>query len=324
VLEGERLDLATLLAPFAGGQPREAGRVFPSAPLPLDFLRTWDGSARISLARLETPFAILEDVVVPLRLESGLLEIEDMSGKVAGGAFSGGLLLSAEDPPRARAWLQVEDLQPALLPHAQDEPWVEGAVTDVLVEGRGTGHSVAEMMARANGRLLINAGEGTLPDGYVKLFGANLFWNLFQKVNPLRDHQRDNRMECFVMHFTVRDGIAVADRSVVLQTGDVTLIGSGEVDLESETIALGLMAQPRRTLNLDPGALSNVATVEGTLADPRVSVKRTAAALGAGVTAGAAVATFGASLLIQKLYSLASVDPAPCRAALGKPAANDS
>src|SRR5690606_31183961 len=125
-------------------------------------------SARVSLGRVETPFAIFEDVVVPLRLEAGLLEIQDMSGRVAGGTFSGGLLLSTADPPQARAWLQVEDLQPALLPHAPDEPWVEGAVTDVLVEGRGTGRSIAEIMARANGRFLVSSGAGTLPDGYVK------------------------------------------------------------------------------------------------------------------------------------------------------------
>lgn len=309
-IEAARLDLRPFLSRGARRVQRE--RLLPQAALPAGLLRTLEARLVLTVAQLVTPRAEFGDLRVPLTLTDGVLEVDAAHARLAGGELDAALVLAAAPAgSRMRAgWrLQARGIEPQQLPHAADRPWIEGLRTDALLEGSGSGASIADILAGADGRLYVQSGPGRLPDAYIDLVGANLFWDVFRRLTPFGGNLA--QLDCSVMHFAVRDGIATTERGIVLQTADRTLVGSGEIDLQSESISLGLVTQ-----QLGGGTGGNFARVEGTLAEPAIRVDP-AVSFGAGVAAGTAIATGGLSLLARKLFSRGQADPEPCRTARG-------
>lgn len=88
-LKGDSLDLPSLqafLPPADAVEP--ASSAWPDAPLPLGFLRGYQGRLDLSLQRLETSWQPLENLRLSAEMADNRLQLEELSVEVLGGRFS--------------------------------------------------------------------------------------------------------------------------------------------------------------------------------------------------------------------------------------------
>jgi len=174
-----------------------------------------------------------------------------------------------------------------------------------------------EIMAGLNGKVVVDVSKGMIDNKAINLIGADVIVQILSAINPFGEKAEKAPMECTVVNFDIKDGVATTDKGIVLQTDKMFVIGNGQIDLDSEKIDIAIRTQGREALGVNVGDVTKMMGVGGTLAHPMpaLDVKGTAAA---GATVGAAVMTLGLSYAAQKALETAIKDRTPCLTALGK------
>jgi uncharacterized protein involved in outer membrane biogenesis len=321
VLQGNIKAGAVDLRPFQGSEPapkKKGDRMFSAAPLPLAALKAVDADLQLAVGTLRSTDSLFENVGAALKLQQGRLSLSPLTARLAGGDIRLTLQLdgSAEKPP-LEAELAVKQLVLGDLPKLRAEKRLEGGKTDVALKGRGRGRSMAEIAGSWTGSLLVQVGPGRIPNSKVDLAGADFLFETFSRLNPLSSQEPYSDLECAVLNFSIKDGMATSDRGIAMQTRKMTLVGSGAVNLKTEQLDLGIRPYAREGAGLGLGSIAGAARVGGTLAEPKPVIDA-ANVLKTGVSAGAAVATFGLSTLAQGMFDRSTADPRPCDTALGK------
>jgi hypothetical protein len=122
-------------------------------------------------------------------------------------------------------------------------------------------------------------------------------------------------LDCGVVRFAVKDGDAIADQTLVLETEKVLLIGGGLIDLKTEDLDLGAKLAARKGIRIGAGTLSSLIRVQGALAEPQLGTDLMGV-VKTGTKVGIAVATVGLSLIAESIYGEMSKDENPCQTAL--------
>jgi uncharacterized protein involved in outer membrane biogenesis len=311
-LYAERIDLPSLGSGGEATTPER--RLFPSTPLPLSALAALDADITLDARRVDTGQAPLQNLETRLRLDSGGLRIEPFTADVAGGRMQAVATLTAgDDAARAKLDLDIRQLEPGRLPGLRDA--VTGAPTDLTFEAAGEGASFAAIMASLDGRLLAQSGPGSLNNSKASAASSDLLLETYRLLDPTASRDTRTRLDCAVFHFTIRDGVALTDRGIALATARMNVIGSGVIDLETERLDIGITTEAREGVGLSAGQFADLVRLGGTLANPRPTLD-TGKTVMTGVSAGAAVATSGLSIVAQGLYDRLTADDAPCETAL--------
>jgi uncharacterized protein involved in outer membrane biogenesis len=178
---------------------------------------------------------------------------------------------------------------------------------DLRLELRGTGQSTAEILATLNGQAGAQLRDGQVSHLLVELAGLDVaqalgVWLAGDDILPLK---------CAVLAAKVDGGVVQIHRGLV-DTSDSQLLINGQVDLNDESLALGVKVEPK---DFSPLSLRTPLTVGGTLAEPDVSVKaeRLAGKLLAAVALAAATPL--AALLPLLEFGDAPDDQSPCLSA---------
>jgi uncharacterized protein involved in outer membrane biogenesis len=301
-LTSRRVDLAALLP----AKPAETGtardRLFSTAGVRLDVPMAFN--ARIDLHASEFKLSPLElhDVGAKLTLANGTLSVESLRGQVAGGTIEGSMTVFAPtDPPVVELRARLTGISPEQLPQVAASGTVRGAPTDLSLDLRGRGRSVADVLGSSNGNILVSVGPGEFGEAAT---GASFFDALFGilgDLNPLSVKQKVTRLQCAVLNFRVQEGVAANPTGVAVQTDSFNILGGGIVDLGSERIDLA--GKPKRRSKGVLGLLGVEANVSvgGTLLKPEVT---TGASVGAGTVGrvGAAWMTGGLTLIAEGMF----------------------
>ena len=155
------------------------------------------------------------------------------------------------------AWLELrpEDAaQPKAAPKSQDTPKPEATGKPAIakkpeVAGKlgtagkldgqialtGTGLSLAEFLASANGEVLLSMQEGQLGRVLIELVGLDVVETIQKTIARGKTYQ----LRCLVADFTVHNG-RMETQMLLLDTTDTTVIGGGFIDLQANVIALKL------------------------------------------------------------------------------------
>lgn len=201
-----------------------------------------------------------------------------------------------------------------------DEPVTKhGGRFDMRVDLSGTGSSIAEIAATANGELVLKAEDRKFNSRKLNLFGQDLFESVVSIVNPFDTDDRKNIIECGVVQFDVVDGIATSEQGIALKTTDFTLLGGGNVRLEDEAIRFVFTSKARKGLSINTNTFAKLVHVGGTLSKPKTKASaegllQTSAAVGAAIFSG------GVSLLAQGLYDKVKANSDVCGIAQSKKA----
>jgi AsmA family protein len=292
-------------------------RLFPSDPLPLDPLKSVDANLTLNAAKIKTKDHDLDKVAIGLNLSNGNLAISKLDAGILGGRLSSNMKLNNKGKSAdLDLSLAITGITLDKLPDLKDK--VSGAPTDINLSIKGSGQSVSSIMGGSNGKLLVQTGKGNLSSSALDAASADLLVKTLSMLSPNAERQSSS-LECAVVNFDIKDGIATADKGIALSTTRMNVMGSGTVNLKTEELDIGITPKARQGVGLSLGKLAVFIRLGGTLANPKPKTD-TNVALQSGLAAGAAVATGGLSLLAQGLMDTkdsGSIDN-PCDVALGK------
>ena len=306
-------------APASAPEAVSVEKVFPSDPLPLAGLKAADVTLQFKTGALITRGLTLNDLKLSLKLDNGKLRIAPFSAKLAGGSLMANIGLDASGANSA-LWdhnVELRQIEPGQLPGIREKQLLSGAKTDIESKGKGAGASVSAIMAGLNGNLLIKTGQGRITARALESDAANALLNTLTLFNPNAGRRDASALECAVINFAIKDGIAVADNGIGIATGKINVLGAGNINLKTEALDLGITPRAKAGAGLSAGQLAGLVRLGGTLAAPRAKTD-TEAALTAGIKAGSAVAEGGWAALAKGLLGGATgAAQNPCDIALG-------
>jgi len=309
-LRGKRLDLKPLQP-----QKKKGERLFSKTPLPVAALNSADADINVKVDEVLTRSLTLQNLKLGLKLHNGHLQLAPLAARVAGGTLSGDVTAKPVGGKAValQAGIQIKGLMPGQLPSLKK--YIQGAATDVSLQGSGQGGSVSAIMGSLNGHLLARAGKGQLDSSALKMAGSDVFMQTLSLLKPDSDKPAMNNLQCMVAAFRIKKGVAVADKSIAMETPQMTVIGGGAVNLGTEKLDLGLQPHPRQGLGISASQFAEVVRLGGTLSHPKPKTD-TLAAMKTAARVGAAVATGGISLLAGGLFERATADDHPCDTAV--------
>ena len=299
-LQSKVLDLQDL-GPLIGARAQKAqparspavtGKVLPSEPFNLERLNRMDADVHLKAKQLRRPNELpLDDLVTHLRLEKGVLGLDPLRFGIASGEIDSTVTLDAhQDPIRTRARIRLKNANlKQLFPTVKLMKESAGKV-GANVQLSGKGNSVAAMLGSASGEMGLAMTGGELSNLMVEFVGLDGG----EALKFLIGGDRKTAIRCAVGSFKVRDGVATSE-TIVLDTVDTNIAGSGTVNLKDETLDVTLRPEPKDKSIL---VLRAPIRLHGRLADPDVSVNK-----------GALAARAGSSLLLGLLNPLAALIP---------------
>lgn len=290
-------------------------KVFSSEPLPFETLKSADIKLDLKAKKIKTADLTMDNVKLQMNLNNGKLSISPLDTAIGGGSMAMQMNLDASSGKSGilDTSIDIRNFEPSTLPDLKDE--ISGSKTDVTIKAKGSGKSIAAIMAGLNGNMLVKMGPGTIKSKTGKIATADLLSSTFGLLYP-GSKDSSNELKCGVIKFDIKDGIATSDQGIAFATSKMNILGSGVVDLKTEKLDIGMNPQARSGVSISAGQLAELVRIGGTLANPK-PVPDTKAALKTAASVGAAVATGGLSVLAQGLFDNSSAESDPCATALG-------
>ena len=327
-------DLALPVAPVAAtrtpvpgptAKSPETRFIFGDKPIALDVLRTLDAEGTLAIPALKFDERLsLADVKLPVAIRNGRLDAKDFTARAFDGTLHGTLTIEALAANASAATLRLDGSGLSLasmLAAAGIERKLRGGQSTLSVSLTGHGASPHAWIASANGTASLVVGATTLVN--TKLDLGNEFDKLAQAVNPFRERTPSTELECAVVRLPFADGIANIDRTIALETKEVSVSASGTLDFRTEMLDLAIRPRIRHGIPIDIPQFAELVRYAGPFTHPvvRIDAVASAAAL---AKIGAAIGTGGLSALGTSLISRTLDTENACDVALGKkPAARE-
>lgn len=322
-LTGGRVDLTRVWPSREAGGAGRGGAVaggsgdrralFGDDKLPIETLPHARARVTLRIDQLLLPAAPpLSAVTANIELKPGTLKAEPLAFAMADGQVRGGVTLDtrANAPPRVNLRIDASGLSAEALARAAGAgDKLGGGRLDLKATLAMTGATPRALAAGASGDVLVSIKDMTLAEGALPL-GPNLLPRLLQILQPQRGAAKLTSVECAVARLPLRNGVATVDRSIAVETSELTFSASGNIDLRDQTLELAIRPSARKALGVNPVQLTSLVVAKGPLLDPKLTLDAKAAA-NAALSIGAAAASGGWSLLGKNLLNQTG-DPHPC------------
>ena len=258
-LATQRLDIIDV-GPFIGYDPQRldaqggAGaittvqgtpRLLPDAPLRIEAIRNFDANVRYSVKTIRAPNVPIANAAMTLKLDHSLLTLSPLTFDMAGGHVASDIEINARNQPVRTAY-DVR-LAPTPMGTLLARWGVEQSGTTGMVKGRmqmtGLGDTVHDSLATANGRIAVILPAGSMWARNVQLSEIDVgtfITKMFEK--KLKDPVQIN---CGLIAFTVRDGVAAAD-PILIDTRKNVMIGRGGFSFKNESLDLAFRADGKK------------------------------------------------------------------------------
>ena len=324
-LSSQKMDLRALLVKAeeegsAKGMPEKSDKkrdkVFSSKPWSLEALKQVDADIKIRDKQLLLPRLALDDMAVDILLKEGNLTVEPIKFMIGGGSANGRFNLGSQDKLASLVMeMKIDqlDLGP-MLDELGYQRTLEGTL-DTNVTLTGSGNSVADLMARLNGRISLVMNDGQVASEYLYLLQDILGTDVLRLINPFKKKETQTKVNCFINDITVKDGLA--ECKLLLDTDQTSIFGVGDVDLGTEKLDVGIKPVPKKKYGVENVVklgfsfkeLSQPFRLGGTLAHPSLVVDRNGTLYVLGKMAGAVtLGPFGIAAFFADI-SLGKKDP---------------
>jgi uncharacterized protein involved in outer membrane biogenesis len=313
-LAADHLDLSPLppqTEPDAKAADSE--QLFSDEPLPMAMLHDIDADVALVAKQVHTHQQDFSDVDIKASLKQGKLKLDISKVGVLGGVLSG--KFSVDDsvkPTKVASKLALNGLDPSQIPSLNSH--LTGALSNINMQIATQGNSLHRLASVANGSVLVQVGEGKVDMKKAHLFGGDLL----SMLNPMKESGGDTQLSCAVVNLKISDGMAYTDKGIAVETPQMTVVGSGNIDLNSEQLDIGLKTHAREGLGVSVSNLASFIRIGGTLANPEPTTDLSSA-VGTGLKVQSAIVTGGLSLLAQGLFDRVTADKNPCETAVKMP-----
>jgi uncharacterized protein involved in outer membrane biogenesis len=280
--------------------------IFSSKALPLGVLKHIDADISYS-AKKNTMFAIpVHNLNVKLLLENGLLKVRPITAVVSNGSIRADLQINASSPiVKVAANFHADQVDLGeLLKAMSGKAHIDGGKTDVELAINGQGRTMKDLVSTLNGHVSSVTGKGQI-NYDLSLAGENLVFNIFKKMNPLKEKQETTNLDCMVARFDIEDGIANIDKGLAYESESLKILGNGTIDLNSEKINIILSSK---------STVASFLQIKGPLDKPEVKLNPVTA-LQKGTSLWAAIMTGGISMAAEIVFDYVTSDGSPCEIA---------
>lgn len=223
-----------------GGHPR----VLPDAPLRVDAIKNFDAHVdyRVTTVRMDN-FPI-SNIALTLDLDRSLLKLSPLTFDISGGHLASDISINARVPAVITDYdirLSPTPMGRLLAKFGADESGTTGMIK-ARVQMRGVGDSVHKSLAASNGRIAVIMPAGTFWTRNVQLAELDI-GTFVQKMfeDKLKEPVHIN---CGLIAFTVRDGIAAAD-PILIDTRKNVIGGRGGFSFKTEALDLAVEADAK-------------------------------------------------------------------------------
>ena len=252
-------------------------RLLPDKPINLPKLRGADFDLRYVAQRIQSQDTPFDDLDLHLRIDDGVLSLRPISFGVGGGGISANLLLDGtQDVARVQADADFEDVDFGQVLGKTLKYRGAGRV-DGNMSLKARGNTVADLLGDGDGKLRLSMAGGDVSALLINLAGLDFGNALLSSLGiPSRA-----RLRCMIADLDMQKGLVKTD-TLLLDTTEANVVGTGTVNLKSEQVDYRVATQPK-TFNI--GSVSAPINIRGPLKNPKIRPD----AKSLGVRGGAAV-----------------------------------
>ncbi len=294
ILSSKELDLTPFIskdkAQDKPAEPQVKGeekmkRIFSEEPLNINSLKAINGKFKISIDKLVLSEMVLNAFSIDAAMNNGSLSLKPLKMSLGGGNIGINMdLVSKVNGVDFSTVLNIKGLELAgVLEKMGIKDKVEGLV-DADIDIRGSGNSIASIMAGLNGYSTVAVSNGVVSNKYIKMLGSDFSKGVMRLLNPGSESKDYTTIKCLVNRFDARDGIA--DGTVLaVDTELMSVEGEGDINLKTEAMNISLIPTAKKSVagyKLNLGELAQPFKLGGTLLKPSLVIDKQRAALSIG------------------------------------------
>lgn len=224
-----------------GGHPQ----ILPDAPLRVDALSNFDATVDYRIADLRAPYVPISNIRLGLSLDDRLLKLEPLDFDMARGQLRSTITINARRQPVATDYdirLSPTPMNVLLKGFGVEESGTTGTIK-ARVKMAGIGNSVHQSLAHSTGRIAIIMPAGKFWTRNVQL--AELDIGVFLQKLLQGELKKPVEINCGLIGFTVRDGVAAAD-PILVDTSKNVIVGRGGFSFRNEALDLAVRADGKK------------------------------------------------------------------------------
>jgi uncharacterized protein involved in outer membrane biogenesis len=220
-------------------------RILPDAPLRADALKMFDARVTYKVADITQPFVPVSNITLGLDLDHSLLKLSPLNFDMAGGHVDSDISIDARVPAVVTTYdirMSPTPMGKLLAGFGVSDSGTTGTIK-ARIRMRGTGDTLRDSLATSNGRIAVILPRGTFWTKYVQLseFDVGVFvQKLFE--DKLK---KPVQINCGLIGFTVRDGIAAAD-PILIDTDKNVMTAKGGFSFKDESMSLAFRADSKK------------------------------------------------------------------------------
>ena len=300
----EKQGAAGLITTVAG-----TPRILPDAPLRIDAVRAFDAKVKYDVRTVVGKNIPISNIGLTLGLDHGKLSLSPLTFIMSGGNFASDIIIDARGRP-VKTDYDIR-LSPTPMGKLLARWGVEESGTTGTIRGRvqmtGSGETVRDSLATSNGRIAVIMPKGTMWARNIQLSELDIgvfVQKLFEKrlTDPVQ-------INCGLVAFTVRNGVASAD-PILIDTTKNVILGRGAFSFRDESLNLAVRADGKK-FSLFSG--QSPIGVEGYFARPGIQPisPELIGRAGAGVAAGALLSPIAAIVAFVDVGDAKGADCTP-------------
>ncbi len=227
--------------PQTGGTPR----LLPDAPLNVEALKNFDAEIKYAVRDIKGQNVPISNAELTLSLKDRLLKLSPFNFEMARGHVDSDIIINARNPKVLTDYdirLSPTPMGRLLAGWGVEEAGTTGTVK-ARVQMKGVGNTVRDSLASANGRIAVVLPKGDFWTRNVQL--SELDIGTFVQKLLQKKLKKPVQINCGLIAFTVRDGIAAAD-PILIDTDQNVITGRGGFSFRNESLDLGVKADAKK------------------------------------------------------------------------------
>ncbi|MGI9237674.1 MAG: AsmA family protein [Woeseiaceae bacterium] len=249
-------------------------RLIPDTPLPLDLLDVADLDVTLRLHQFDSGYFEVGTVELTAVAANDELHIDTSRASLShGGTLTSSLDLTRTADNRADVKLSAVATQFEFQPPVDREGTaIDRPPKDLELELFGSGGTIRELAAGANGSVDLRVGKGELDNQLRGLLTGDFLKQLLSAINPLSKTSKRTNLSCGFLEIDVVNGMATT-RALGFQTDQLAVASIGTVNLATEALDLSFRVKQREGIGVSlAGVINPYIKVGGTLAKPALTI----------------------------------------------------
>lgn len=224
-----------------GGAPR----VLPDAPLRVEALRNFDANVTYNVHRIRAEHVPVSNIGLTLALDRSLLRLSPLTFDMSGGHLSSDIAINARAQPVRTTYdirLSPTPMGKLLARWGVAESGTTGTIR-ARVQMTGLGDTVHESLGTANGRIAVVLPAGSMWTRNIQLSELDIGTFITKMFSGKL--KKPVQINCGLIAFTVRNGVAAAD-PIIIDTEKNVLLGRGGFSFRNESLDLAFRADGKK------------------------------------------------------------------------------